>query len=85
MNKIFQRLEAAQLTSVSDLKKSPTAVLKAAEGMPIAILNHNRVVAYLVPAEAYEDLMDRLEDFELNAIADEREDQPIIKVDPNEL
>ncbi|MEO8883315.1 MAG: type II toxin-antitoxin system Phd/YefM family antitoxin [Devosia sp.] len=85
MNQIFQRMEANQLASVSDLKKSPTAVLKGADGMPIAILNHNRVVAYLVPAPAYEELMDRLEDFELNAIADEREKQPIVKVALDEL
>jgi len=85
MNRIMQRTEARQLASVSDLKKSPTAVLNGAEGMPVAILNHNRVVAYLIPAEAYEQLMDRLEDFELNAIADEREDQPIVKVSLDEI
>lgn len=85
MNQMMQRMEARLLASVSDLKKSPTAVLNDAEGMPVAILNHNRVVAYLVPAEAYEQLMDRIEDFELNAIADEREDQQIVKVSLDEL
>jgi len=38
-----------------------------------------------VPAGAYEALIDRLEDMELNAIADARAQEPVIKVTLDEL
>ena len=38
--------------SVTDLKKSPASVLEEARGRPVAVMNRNDVVAYLVPAEA---------------------------------
>ncbi|HAN57070.1 MAG TPA: plasmid stabilization protein, partial [Betaproteobacteria bacterium] len=40
---------------------------------------------YCVPAKAYEALMERLEDLELNALADARANQAEIKVNLNEL
>ncbi len=58
--------------SISELKKNPTALINAAEGSSIAILNHNIPAAYLIPAETYEWLMDKLEDFELAQIVRER-------------
>ena len=58
--------------SISELKKNPTALLNEAEGSPIAILNHNIPVAYLIPAETYEWLMDKLEDAELTQIVTDR-------------
>lgn len=51
--------------SISELKKNPTALLNEANGAAIAILNHNKPAAYLVPAETYEFLMDMLDDYEL--------------------
>ena len=66
--------------SVSELKKNPMATVGAGEGFPVAILNRNEPVFYCVPAKAYEALMDKLEDIELNAIADERREQPEIEV-----
>ena len=38
--------------SISDLKKNPSAAIAAADGFPVAILNRNTPMAYLVPAEA---------------------------------
>ncbi len=58
--------------SISELKKNPTALINEAEGSPIAILNHNVPAAYLIPAETYEWLMDKLEDNELAQIVRER-------------
>jgi len=66
--------------SVSELKKNPMGTVAAGEGFPVAILNRNAPAFYCVPAKAYEALMDRLEDLELNAIADARKGQPVIKV-----
>jgi antitoxin StbD len=54
--------------SISELKKSPTALLNESAGAPIAILNHNKPAAYLVPADTYEWIIDLLDDHELTKI-----------------
>ena len=43
-----------------------------AEGEAIAILNHNKPTAYLVPAERYEEMMEALDDLRLAEIVQER-------------
>ena len=58
--------------SITELKKNPTALIKQARTSPIAILNHNRPSAYLVPARTFEVLMDLLEDVELSRMIEER-------------
>lgn len=71
--------------SVSDLKKNPMEVVRKSEGEAIAILNHNKPVFYCVPADTYESLINKIEDIELNRIADERSNQKRIKVNIDEL
>ncbi|MDA0902423.1 MAG: type II toxin-antitoxin system Phd/YefM family antitoxin [Proteobacteria bacterium] len=71
--------------SISDLKKNPMYVVEQGEGEPVAILNRNKPAFYCVPAEVYELLMDKLEDIELNKIADSRKGQKRIRVDIDEL
>ena len=71
--------------SVSELKRNPMRTVAAGEGFPVAILNRNEPAFYCIPAKAYEALLERLEDLELNAIADARAGQPIIKVKPDEI
>jgi len=71
--------------SVSELKKNPMGTVAAGEGSPVAILNRNEPVFYCVPAKAYEALLDRLEDIELNALADARKGQRVHKVTLDEL
>jgi antitoxin StbD len=61
-------LLAGSGVSISNLKKNPSAVIEAAGGFPVAVLNRNTPAAYLVPAKAWEELMDRLEDIELAEI-----------------
>lgn len=67
--------------SISELKRNPSALLSEAEGSPIAILNHNVPAAYLVPAETYEWLMDKLEDAELAQIINERSQEKGIAIE----
>jgi antitoxin StbD len=71
--------------SVSELKRNPMATVAAGEGFPVAILNRNEPAFYCVPAAVWEELLERLEDIELNAIADARADQPAIKVRLDDL
>jgi len=71
--------------SVSELKKNPMGTVAAGEGYAVAILNRNAPAFYCVPARAYEAMLEKLEDMELNAIADARAGQPIVKVTLDEL
>jgi len=71
--------------SVSELKKNPMGAVAAGDGAAVAILNRNEPVFYCVPAKAYEALMERLEDAELNAIADARAGQAVVKLTLDEL
>ena len=71
--------------SISELKRDPMGTVAAGEGFPVAILNRNEPAFYCVPARAYETMMDRLEDLELNAIADARAGQKQVKVKLDEL
>lgn len=81
----MQRIEASLSASISDLRKSPSAVMEAAHGEPVAILNHNNVLAYMVPADIYEAMLDRLDDLELIKIAEARADEKGIPVNIEDL
>ena len=71
--------------SVSELKKNPMGTVAAGDGFAVAILNRNEPAFYCVPAKAYEALMDKIEDLELNALADARANEKVIKVSLHEL
>jgi antitoxin StbD len=74
----MQPILASFSASISELKKNPTALLNKAEGETIAILNHNLPTAYLVPADVYELLMDKLEDYELGkTVKDRQAEKPL--------
>lgn len=78
-------LLASASISISDLKKNPTAAIEAAGGFPVAILNRNTPSAYLIPAKAWEELVDRLEDIELAALVRARADETPVEVSLDEL
>jgi len=71
--------------SVSDLKKSPSAVLEGADGEAVAVLNHNRVMAYMVPAPLYEAMMERLDDQALVEIVRARGDEKPVRISIDDL
>jgi antitoxin StbD len=79
------QIHATTTASVSELKRNPMGTVAAGEGSPVAILNRNEPAFYCVPAKTYEAMLNRLEDLELNAIADQREGQAIHKVTLDEL
>lgn len=82
---IMQIVLADVAVSVSDLKKNPSGVLAGAGGMPVAVLNHNRVMGYIVPAELYEQMMDRLDDLELIEVVKARSGEKGIPVNLDDL
>ena len=76
---------AETAASVSELKRTPMGTVASGDGFPVVILNRNEPAFYCVPALAYEALMDRLEDIELDEIADARATQAEIRVAIDEL
>jgi antitoxin StbD len=82
---VMQRIESNIAISVSDLKKNPSAVFDQSGGAPVAVLNHNRVMGYMVPAALYEAMMERLDDEELIRIARERMGEPSYPVALDDL
>jgi len=81
----MQRVEANIAVSVSDLKKNPSQVMAQAAGESVAVLNHNRVMAYMVPAARYEALMEHMDDLELAETIKMRADETPVRVSLDEL
>jgi antitoxin StbD len=82
---VASRILAETSASISELKRNPMGTVAAGEGFPVAILNHNEPAFYCVPALAFEAMLDRLEDLELNALADARAGEAVIPVDIDAL
>ena len=78
---------AETTASISELKKNPMTTVAAGEGFPVAILNRNEPAFYCVPAKAFEALMDKLEEMDLNSIADARlkDGKPPVRVKLDDL
>lgn len=76
---------AETTASVSELKKNPMGTVAAGEGAPVAILNRNAPAFYCVPADIYEEMLERLDDIRLNNIADARAGQRVTKVKLDDL
>ncbi|MFI3189235.1 antitoxin [Crenothrix sp. D3] len=77
----MQQILAPFSATISELKKNPTALLNQAQGEAIAIINHNLLTAYLVPANVYEQLLEKLEDYELGQIVKERQAEKHLAVE----
>lgn len=71
--------------SVTELKRDYAQILRQAEDEPVAVLNHNRPEAYLVPAAHYEQLLAQLEDLQDAKLVRERADGPFVEVGLDDL
>ncbi|MHC8322972.1 type II toxin-antitoxin system Phd/YefM family antitoxin [Pseudomonas sp. GB2N2] len=79
----MEQLLASRSVSITELKRSPSTVIEQAGSEPVAVLNHNRPAAYLLPQATYQRLLDRLQAAEIReAIAASRNDaRPPIDAD----
>lgn len=68
----MQPILANYTASITELKKSPTQLLKDAGDETVAILNHNVASAYLVPSSLYEKMMDVMDEYYLSKEIEER-------------
>jgi antitoxin StbD len=71
--------------SITELKRNPGAVIAAADDGAVAVLVHNKPTAYLLPAGAYERLIERLDDLELSDLVRARAGERRVKVTLDEL
>ena len=78
---------APSSVGISELKANPSAVLQSSADMPVAILNRNKPVGYLMSAKAWESICTQLEDMELRRIAEARlhDGKPTVSVQLDEL
>ncbi|BAO30887.1 type II toxin-antitoxin system prevent-host-death family antitoxin [Sulfuritalea hydrogenivorans] len=56
----MEQVLATRSVSITELKRSPSAVLEQAGSAPVAVLNHNRPAAYLLSPDVYEAMLERL-------------------------
>lgn len=56
----MEQVLASCSVSITELKRSPSAVLEQAGSEPVAVLNHNRPAAYLLSPKVYEAMLERL-------------------------
>jgi antitoxin StbD len=85
MDQLFQRLDADLAVSITELKKNPAGVMKAAETEAVAVLSHNKVVGYVISPAVWEYVQDLYDDVKLAELADEGEDEPAIEVSIDDL
>jgi antitoxin StbD len=85
VNQMFQKLDADIGVSVTDLKKNPAGVVRAAELQPVAILNHNKVVAYVISPAAWEYAQELHDDAKTVEMIEARKGETPIPVSLDEL
>jgi len=84
----MQAILSNYTASITELKKSPSQLLKDAGDEAVAILNHNVPSAYLVPSELYEKMMDIIDDYYLAQEVEERlkyKEEDLIEVNIDDL
>jgi antitoxin StbD len=72
---MLESIHAGKTASISEFKKNPQAVIDAARGESIALLNRNKTTAYIVSPEVYKRLLEIAEDVELGRIYEERKNE----------
>jgi antitoxin StbD len=56
----MEQVRATRSVSITELKRSPSAVFDQAGSEPFTVLNHNRPAAYLLSPAVYEAMLERL-------------------------
>ncbi len=69
---IIEKILADAVVGISELKKNPAAVIRAAQEQQVAILNRNKPVAYIISPEVWEYLSDLHEDAQDAELVSER-------------
>jgi antitoxin StbD len=81
----MEAILANRSVSVTELKRSFSEIISQADDGAIAVLNHNKPEAYLLPARMFERLMAHLEDLEDAKLVQERAHGPFVEVNLADL
>ncbi|MEQ1536637.1 MAG: type II toxin-antitoxin system Phd/YefM family antitoxin [Burkholderiaceae bacterium] len=81
----MEAILANRSVSVTELKRSFSEIISQADDGAIAVLNHNKPEAYLLPARMFERLMAHLEDLEDAKLVQERANGPFVEVNLADL
>ena len=73
--------------SMSEFKKNPASVLRAANGRPVAVLNHNKAACYMVEPQLFQAMVEELADQDLyrTVLARVAEKKHAVEVDIDEI
>ena len=79
---MLKKIHADYTVSLTELKKNPHTLIENAHGEVIALLNRNRPIAYIIPAETYERIIELADDLELGGISEDytKEAEPQLKL-----
>jgi antitoxin StbD len=81
----METILANRSVSVTDLKRNFADIISQADDGAIAVLNHNKPEAYLLPARMFERLMAHLEDLEDIKLVQDRANGPFVEVNLTDL
>jgi antitoxin StbD len=81
----MEAILANRSVSVTELKRNFADIISQADDSAIAVLNHNKPEAYLLPARMFERLMAHLEDLEDAKLVQERANGPFVEVNLADL
>ena len=81
----MEAILANRSVSVTELKRNFSEIINQADDGAIAVLNHNKPEAYLLPARMFERLMAYLEDLEDIKLVQERTNGPFVEVNLADL
>ena len=56
----MESIFAGMTVSMSDFKKNPAAILRQAEGRPVAVLNHNKAAFYMVAPDLFRQMNEKM-------------------------
>jgi antitoxin StbD len=81
----MEAILANRSVSVTELKRNFADIITQADDGAIAVLNHNKPEAYLLPARMFERLMAYMEDLEDIKLVQERANGPFVEVNLADL
>lgn len=83
----MQTILADVTVSMSEFKKNPASVLRAANNRPVAVLNHNKAAFYMVEPPLFEAMLEALADADLHRLVLDRlaEKPQAIEVDIDQV
>ena len=71
--------------SILELKANPMKVVTSGNGMPVMVLNRNERAFYCAPVNAYEALVEMIDDIEIIEIVKGRQKKRSVKVSLDDL